>query len=114
MKIIYQAFDGKNFDDEEKCEVYEFKKLHPNLFTIDFYDEENKLFHLSEDKDNLWNDTVYYMAEKVEIHNTAELSDFLLLSKECGWCEFYEQINDVGLWARTEDEMNNGKWIKKK
>lgn len=113
MKIIYQAFDGKNFDNEEDCEVYEFKKLHPSLFNIDFYNEENELFHLSKDKDNLWNDTTYYVAEKVKIHNTAELSDFLLLSKEAGWCEFEEQINEIGLWERTEDEVGNGIWIKR-
>lgn len=113
MKIIYQAFDEKSFENEEDCEVYEFKKLHPNLFTIDFYDAENKLFHLSKDRDNLWNDITYYTAEKVEIHNTAELSDFLLLSKETGWCEFEEQINEVGFWERTEDEVGNGIWVKR-
>lgn len=112
MKIIYQAFDGKNFDNEEKCEIYEFKNLHPNLFSINFYDEDNRLFRLSKDEDKLWNDETYYKTEKVEIHNTAELSDFLLLAKECGWCEFYEQIDDVGLWTRTEDEMRNGVWVK--
>ena len=113
MKIIYQAFDGRNFDNKEKCEIYEFKKLYPNLFTIDFYDAENKLFHLSKEKDDLWDDATYYMAEKVKIHNVAELSDFLLLAKEAGWCEFEEQINDIGLWERTEDEVKNGIWVKK-
>ena len=113
MKIIYQAFDGKNFENEEDCEIYEFKKLHPNLFTIDFYDAENKLFHLSKNKDNLWNDVTYYTAEKVKIHNAAELSDFLLLSKECGWCDFYEQINEIGFWERIEDEIRNPIWVKR-
>jgi len=113
MKIIYQAFDGKNFDNEENCEIYEFKKIHPSLFTINFYDEENKLFRISSEKDDFLNDKIYYTAEKVEIHNTAELSDFLLWSKDCGWCEFEEQINDIGFWERTTDEVGNGIWVKK-
>lgn len=114
MRIIYQAFDGRNFYDEESCEIYEFKKLHPSLFTIDLYNDKNEKIHFSKSKDDLWNDKYYHYTEKVEIHNTAELSDFLLLSKDCGWCEFEEQINDIGFWERTEDEVGNGIWVKKK
>ena len=64
MKIIYQAFDGKNFDNEEDCEIYEFKKIHQSLFTIDFYNEDGKRFHLSKNRDDLWNDSTYHLAEK--------------------------------------------------
>ena len=36
---------------------------------------------------------------------------FLALSKDCGWCEFYEQIDSPGKWVRTEDS-NGGIWTK--
>ncbi len=111
MKVLYKAFDGKIFTNPGECEDYEFVKLHPSLFNIIFYNNDNKKYNIKQN--DLLNDSVYYEAEKVEIHNNEELSDFLLYSKDNGWCEFEEQITSKGTWERSEDEVGNGVWMKK-
>lgn len=115
MRIIYEAFDGKTFDKQWECENYEYMLFHPHLLTICFYDKNDKLCYITkeliEDVDSKI-DLIYHNTEKVEIHTKEEFQDFIELSKDCGWCEFYDYITSPGLWIRHEDEYMNPIWEK--
>lgn len=105
MKIWYEAKDGTFFDNEDDCYSYEQKFEHTHLNTIIFFDEKGKEYTVGED---IFDDDVYQLANRVIIHNAEELSDFIWLSEECGWTEFF-QITDVGEWIREEENWN-GYW----
>ena len=111
MKILYQAEDGKIFEDEDKCYGYEYALKFPEMFNIWFYDEEGSLFHI--DKNNIFSDDVYFRAEKVYVHDEMELTTLHILAVDCGWCEF-DQITEPGIWLRTEstESFIGGKWNK--
>ena len=112
MKILYQAEDGKIFDDEDKCYAYETVNKFPELFLIDFYDIDNNLYHIN--KADPFNDDIYNRCEKIHIHNDVELSILHWISIECGWCEFEDQITEFGIWVReaTNNIISNAKWKK--
>ncbi len=111
MKIIYQAEDGTTFDNEFDCLAYEETKTYNFIYSIDFFDSFGDKYSIV--KENLFNDNWYYSCEKIHIHNQDELSELLRLSRDCGWCEFYEQIDSVGVWERKEIPNSfQGKWIK--
>ena len=63
MKIIYEAFDGTQFDNEFDCEYYEWKLNHEeSLKDLIFYDKDGKVMtnsKLSED--------VYSKVMKIEV-----------------------------------------------
>ena len=108
MKIWYESEDGILFDKEDDCYVHEQKQKHTHLNTIDFFDKENNRYTIG---DNIFDDNVYYDAERIIIHNKDEYNDFTWLADECGWAEF-NLINDVGEWVREEKSWD-GKWNKK-
>ena len=112
MKILYQAEDGKIFEDENKCLEYEYPLEFPEMFNIWFYDEEGYLFLINED--DIFNDNVYFKAEEVYVHNETELATLHKLATDCGWCEF-DQITEPGFWVRAEstESFVGGKWNKK-
>ena len=110
MKIIYfyEAFDGKLFDDENNCEIYETRHLHPNLSDIIFFNKEGKSYFINYNCP--FNDNIYYDCEHIYIPTDA-FDDFKWLVKTCGWCEF-EQITAPGKWKRIVPEGQiDGKWI---
>ena len=113
MDIIYRAFDGKDFNNEEECLNYENSIIHPNLFTIHFFNKDTKEDYYI-NKDDIYDDQVYYKADKIIIHNKDEYEDFAWLAKECGWIEF-DDINTFGLWERKchNGILSDGFWIKK-
>ena len=108
MKILYQAEDGKIFEDEDKCYNYEYILIFPELFRINFYDKDGNLYYL--DKNDIFDDDIYNLAEKVNVHNKEEVAALHKLAFECGWCEF-DQIIAPGIWIREENnDKLEGKW----
>lgn len=112
MKIInlYEAFDGKRFEDENECMSYEAVNLHPNLFKITFVNENNDIYTI--DKNNVFNDDIYQKCEEIYIPDRESQKDILWLSEECGWEEFYA-FEKAGHWKRIADETYpwNATWI---
>ena len=98
MEILYKAFDGMIFKDEEECIDYENIMLHPNLFTIKFLDENENPYYIC--KEDIYDDDIYQKAEMVTIHSEDEYKDFLWLTEECGWGEFMD-ITSPGVWKRA-------------
>lgn len=97
MKIIYEAFDGKQFYTREGCERYEDSFHLKDACKITFFDIKDNPYtidpSLPDDED------IYDNAEKVIIHNENELKGFLTWAKDCGWCEFYD-FDSPGIWIR--------------
>lgn len=111
MKIIYEAFDGKQFDDEWDCYDYEFIQTHQDLFNIVFYNKERKPYHYTSAND----DSIYGNCWAILIHNEDEFNALNDLAKDTGWCEFNKDegyITSPGLWYREEDELMNPIWKK--
>ena len=109
MRVVYIANDGTEFDDEWDCEVYEAGIKHTGLLDIEFYDVNNQLYQI--DKLSVFDEWVYYKAEKVVIPTQKAYDDFAWLTEETGWCE-WEDITEPGIWVRHEDERRNARWIK--
>jgi hypothetical protein len=82
MKIIYQADDGKIFENEYECLEYEDGLKFPKLFSIVFFDAAGKSYFIN--KNHIYDDDVYQKAEKVYIHSTAELLAFHWLAEALG------------------------------
>lgn len=110
MKIWYEAEDGTFFEYEDDCYRHEVTLKHNHLHTIVFFNGEGKKYTIGDD---IFDDDIYQKAEKVIIHTTEELVDFIWLSEECGWTEF-SQITSVGEWIRQERGWVDGYWEKTK
>lgn len=112
MRVIYEALDGKQFDNEWECYNYEFILKHKEMFNIEFFDEKDNLYKITETDDPCIVDKIYQYTEKVKIHNERELSDLMALSEDYGWCEFEDYITSPGFWIRRTDELGNPNWEK--
>lgn len=114
MKIIYEAVDGKQFDNEFDCQAYEGKLAHPHLEGITFFTEES--FLPITIKEDIFDDDIYNKCVAVWIHDKNELADILWLAEEAGWCEF-EQFTEPGFWKREDPDpfslAMEAKWVKK-
>ena len=109
MKIIYEAFDGKQFETEDECYSYEAFYEHPYLHSIVFYDKNDNKYLIGND---IFVDSIYQEAEKIRIHNENEIKDLLWLADQCGWCEF-EDITEPGFWIRKElNFLGDAEWEK--
>ena len=97
---LYEAFDGKRFDNEDECMNYEAVNFHPNVFKIIFIDKDNNIYPI--DKNDIFNDNIYQKCEEIYIPNEESLKDLLWLAEECGWEEFYD-FSKPGHWKRSED-----------
>jgi len=109
MQILYKADDGTIFTSEEKCINYEIGLRFPELFSIDLFDDFNNKYHFN--KSNLFDENAYWICEKIHIYDNAQLMALHWLAKQCGWCEFYDQIDSSGLWIRTTEGLD-GIWKK--
>ena len=109
MRVVYIANDGTEFDDEWDCEVYEAGIEHAGLLDIEFYDVNEQLYQI--DKLSIYDEWVYYKAEKVVIPTQKVYDDFAWLTEKTGWCE-WEDITEPGIWVRHEDDLGNAKWRK--
>lgn len=104
MRIVYIANDGKEFDDEWKCEDYEWLQNHPHLNEIKCYDENGNRF------EDIMEDRTYNYCKKVVVPTdecAKELSD---LAHYAGYC-YYEQITESGTWE-FEEMGADGRFIK--
>lgn len=78
MEKIYRAFDGKEFKDEEECEIYEFSKKNlPKLKGSLFYDCKGRQIDLKTPSDI---DNIY----AIKFSNLEALCFFDEFSKEWG------------------------------
>lgn len=101
MRILYIANDGTEFENEWDCEAYEEAQNHPEITNVVFYDKNNCPYKVGSD---LFDDDIYNDCEKVLIHDEKEYEAFQWLARECGWCEFQNQIKSPGLWVRHSEE----------
>lgn len=108
MKILYQADDGKLFENEWDCKEYEAKIAHPYLKNITFFTKEDCSYFMNDD--NIFSDDIYYDCWKITVHNIDELNDLIWLVDYWGWCEF-KQITQPGTWGRHEID-GRGYWVK--
>lgn len=108
---IYEAFDGKRFEDEEKCINYEGIHFHTGLFRITFVNNSGNFIYTI-DKNNIFNDDIYQKCEEIYIPDEESLKDLLWLAEECGWCEF-ENLSKLGHWKRKviDKNYNTAIWI---
>jgi hypothetical protein len=111
MRVIYVADDGKEFDNEYDCERYEDLQHYPSQFTIDFYDDKDRLYHLQPSLDDKGFDEIYQKAEKVIIHNQSEFEALAHLTNIYGWCEF-DDITGPGTWVRKSELGHFYDWFK--
>lgn len=110
MKVIYEAFDGKQFDDEWDCEIYEFHKTVLERTGVKVYDKRGHLLknmNFNEEYDT------YGAEHRVIVHNQKDLEDIKKVAKFTG---LYCDIDSTGVWIYVEDSKNifNSGWKKKR
>ena len=108
-KIIFEANDGKQFDNENDCEAYEGALLHPNLFSITFYNMSGDSYRIQ--RHNIFSDDVYNTCEVIDVHNEKEVDDLAWLVEQTGWVEL-EDITSPGTWVRKDLGLGDAEWIK--
>ena len=106
MKIIFEANDGKQFDNENDCEAYEGALLHPNLFSITFYNMSGDSYRIQ--RHNIFSDDVYNTCEVIDVHNEKEVDDLAWLVEQTGWVELEDITQEHGLEKILGLEMQNG------
>ena len=111
MNIIYEAFDGKRFDNEFDCESYEFCLQHLAVKTVTLYDEDGEEYKVT-DYESIFADAIYWDCYKINFPNQRAYEDFMALAGWCGWSEFNDCISSPGMWEREEDRLGNPRWIK--
>lgn len=100
MRTIYEAFDGKQFDDEADCENYEWEQEHKDqLSKILFFDENG---HVMFDK---MSEKTYSTVMQIVVHNKEELCALHDLADYTGFCA-YENIEEPGTWF-WDDTIND-------
>lgn len=110
--IMYVAFDGTKFDDEDECLDYEFEKRaenYINYFTL--YNHNRKPLKFSADKYLI--DSTCYIVIKDE-KAVSFLDDWMI---ECGCyttigkaADIANLENRVGLWMWDDPEENWKHW----
>ena len=107
MKIIYEAFDGTQFDNEFECEDYEWKKNHEeSLKDLIFYDRKGKVMlgkKLSED--------VYNNVMKIEVLSNNAVKAIQDIADYTGFL-CYGTINEVGVWKWNNEDRKFKKFSK--
>lgn len=106
MKIIYEAFDGKQFDDDYNCERYEFQKQVLDKTGIKVFDRRRRKLP------NLNFTGIHYETGgneyRVVVHDEKDLSDLKKIQRFTG---MYYNIDSVGTWIYSDEEDC---WIKRK
>lgn len=100
MKIIYEAFDGTQFDNEFDCEDYEWKKNHKeSLKDLRFYDDHNKIL-----KDKLSEDT-YSKVMTILVFSENGLQALKDIADYTGF-SCYDVIDEIGIWKWDVETEN--------
>ena len=93
MEIIYRAFDGKEFDDEELCEAYErFMSTSKECMGFNLYDVNGDAVQLFDEEYRV-NDDFYYIITHDEVESTTLyniLHDACISSPWDGTCDNFE------------------------
>ena len=98
MKIIYEAFDGTQFDNEYDCESYEFQKQILEKTGIRVFDRHRrKLPNLNFTGQYYDTDGTEY---RVVIHDEDDLRDMKEVQKFTG---MYCDIDSIGTWYYSDD-----------
>jgi hypothetical protein len=106
MKIIYESFDGIQFENEIDCIEHEWRKDHPLLNNILMYEDGGTPITNPLDEDN------YFKCVKVIVHSDEEVATLHDLVEFTGF-EEYERIDSPGIWRwKREDENPNWRFFK--
>lgn len=114
MEIIYQAFDGKKFDSEDECIMYENEKR-SNTWKNDIigFDSGMNQANSEDGFDSLFRHS-FYIVVKTEAairflqENKDELGSFVFdFCEECNkpGCYFYDDNEDK--WKNMDDIIND-------
>lgn len=98
MKIIYRADDGKEFDNRDDCENYEWSLEHPDINKVVLFDDIGHKISGS-----IFSQKVYESAQTVNIPDDKALEDFLIMADFMGFCS-YEDIDSPGVWVWNDRE----------
>lgn len=103
MKKIYIADDGKQFEDEKKCESYEYYELKiPLVKNIEFLDENDNILSFKEREDE---EKFFMNVEKIIIHSKEELRQFHIYAVDCGFIS-WQNIDAVGEWEWNKEHCD--------
>ena len=98
MKIIYEAFDGTQFDNEFDCEDYEWKLNHKeSLKDLIFYDKDEKVM-----TDSKLSEDVYSKVMKIEVLSNYGVQALKDIADYTGFC-CYDVINSTGVWTWSKE-----------
>ena len=98
MKIIYESFDGKQFDDEFDCQDYEWKLNHEkSLKDLIFYDIDNKII-----LDNKLSEDVYGKVMKIEVLSDYGVEAIKDIADYTGFCCYYA-VDSTGIWTWNKE-----------
>ena len=107
MKIIYEAFDGTQFDNEFECEDYEWKLNHEeSLKDLIFYDKDGKVM-----TDSKLSEDVYSKVMKIEVLSNYGVQALKDIADYTGFL-CYDVVNEVGIWVWNNEDENFKKFSK--
>ena len=107
MKIIYEAFDGTQFDNEFECTDYEWKLNHKeSLKDLIFYDEDEKVM-----TDSKLSEDVYSKVMKIEVLSDYGVQALKDIADYTGF-SCYNVVNEVGIWVWNNEDKNFKKFSK--
>lgn len=98
MKIIYEAFDGTQFDNEFVCTDYEWAKNHTEgLRDIIFHGKNGEIYY---DKlhENTYNNVMH-----IEILSEEGLKTLKDIADYTGFCCYYD-VDSIGKWSWNKKE----------
>ena len=98
MKVIYEAFDGTQFDNEFSCEDYEWKLNHEKfLKDLIFYDKDGKVM-----TDSKLSEDVYSKVMKIEVLSDDGVQALKDIADYTGFL-CYDVIDNIGVWTWNDD-----------
>ena len=98
MRIIYEAFDGTQFNDEFECKDYEWKKDHEkSLCNLIFYDKNGKILN------NKLSEETYNKVMTINVLTTDAIKTLEDIGDYTGFCSYYD-IDSIGEWNWNKKE----------
>lgn len=97
MIILYQAEDGRIFDNRFDCATYEIKERIKNT-DIKMYDRSGNAFSPA----TYLSDDTYNNVETIIISNEQDLED---IQKIYDYTGFYHEIDRIGTWVWYDEKQ---------
>ena len=91
MKIIYIADDGTQFDNEFKCEDYEWKLKHTNIKDAHAFNKDGIEF------EDIFSEDTYNYSTKIIVSSDEAARELQELCNYTGYV-CYKSINKAGEW----------------